>query len=423
MCSEYSRYSKYKNGGVGMRYLYDELKKALGGKVVDTSKTTVIKNWTPNNIRILIITRNCIVVVKHIGQAVQYNLDSNLFFEDLEQAGYGAGRNDLTNLLRKRSLSCLEEIYVDGVFQNYPSVMDINKYANESIAKSSRLRYYGYIKSYIFDIAGYIRSTEISRNVLYTLAKDENRKGKIDIMCSETGVENWYEKHYLRPQYYQMDNPKGNLAIHFNKVERYCKEIEGKLEEEKTANALMNIIKSIIAKDEINIASLDSLYIITGFLSRNKDDEVNGMVLNTIVSCVKKYRSGNRISGFYEDIARKLTDSYHVLNTYSAGKMDVYDHERGNTLNVNSLKDKMNGFLPIGVLLDDICCTATDELRKKKKIDTIGMALTMCGDEIPNGKLRDSYLNGVESGTEDLHGYIKYLCELCGMNYDYVYKA
>ena len=43
-----------------MGYIHDKLKEALGGSKVIDSKNTVISDWTPNNIKVLVISKNFI---------------------------------------------------------------------------------------------------------------------------------------------------------------------------------------------------------------------------------------------------------------------------------------------------------------------------------------------------------------------------
>ena len=216
-----------------MSYLYDKLKEALGGEVVVSNKSAVIKNWSPNNIKALLISRNYIIVVKHLGASMgcakQFDLDVDMVAQDLDALmRTNFGKPKLNTLLSKRSLSCLEEIYVDAMFQNYPQVLDIEGYVKE--LTNSRLRYYGYVEFPVGNFADYLnnayRQAKAQGNLGYSIATDTNRGGYLRVEYKSTNCEDWYTKYYLRPQFYQMDSEKGSLAVHFRKFEADYEEIQ-----------------------------------------------------------------------------------------------------------------------------------------------------------------------------------------------------
>ena len=122
-----------------MGYIYDSLKLAIGGSA---NTNSVIKNWSPNEIRAIYIMRACIVVAYYTKDVKYVNMDQHCVIEELKR---GRINGNLNNLLENRQLSCMEEIYVDSVFAKFPALIDLPAYIRSAYNQASRLRAYGYV--------------------------------------------------------------------------------------------------------------------------------------------------------------------------------------------------------------------------------------------------------------------------------------
>lgn len=412
-----------------MSYLYDKLKEALGGEVVTSNKNTVIRNWTPNNIKALIISRYYIVVVKHLGLnmgcAKQYDLDVNLVAQDLDELfRTNYGKPKLNSLLTKRSLSCLEEIYVDSMFQNYPQVLDLQGYMRELVSTMSRIRFFGYGEFPIgVNVAEYLsnayRNAYNSGNYDYSIAKDSNR-GAIRLEYRELNKKDWYTRYYLRPQFYQMDVERGNLAVHFRKFESDYAKCANKIAENDKLNAVREVIHDIVLRDDkVVLNSIDNLLT---YLYKNKNDGVCSVALSATKKAIEE--SVKPVKGLTLDIIRKSTgwnDNY-LFEAYSK-KYKVLGNA-SDELDLDTLlklHDEGEGFIRVKWVLDSICLRITEELLNKGKKDVVGMALMINRSKIPDGRFNSGYINN-PNDTDSLEGFYSYLCDLVGCSEDELYK-
>lgn len=401
-----------------MSYLYDKLKEALGGEKVVASKNTVISGWSPNNIKAIIITRNGIIVSAHAylltkGSYVSnVHLDSNLVEEDLETINRtNYGKPKLNTLLTRRSLSCLEEIYIDSAFMNYPRVIDLLSYVTDLTGSGvSRLRYFGYInvKSEYALTTISMRYTKNMKNIGYSLAKDSERENLCVIQYKDVGNENWYKNYNLRPQYYKIDSEKSNLAMHFRKVDDT---IEKGISQEKDNTISVvkeSAIKTIVGFDENNSEYLDKVIGIMQHISRNKNDSISKI----LGECFSKVISQDRtVKGLSEkDVS---TNNHSLFEFYK--KCNVFDKNSSNDISIEDLKgylDSKKGFLDIPKLVDDILYMFVDKLRKKGYSDLVGMSLTVVKDALPECKITEEL--GISARGNSLQGLFYLLGELIG---------
>ena len=84
-------------------YIYSKVKEALGGIKMGSSSKSVIKDWTPNGVKALVICRNFIIVANHIKPPRLYQLDLSEVTKDLQGSG---STGAIHNLLKQRQLSC-----------------------------------------------------------------------------------------------------------------------------------------------------------------------------------------------------------------------------------------------------------------------------------------------------------------------------
>ena len=237
-----------------MSYLYDSLKNALGGKNIKAG--TIIKDWSPNEVRTIVIMRNFIFIADYIKQPKIYALDVNEVIQDLSNPNR---RGSLNNLLENRQLSCLEEIYVDNALSSYKGVISLEDYVSSVFNQSSRLRYYGYINTCDAVVLQKVYSQVlIDGNMDFTIAKSIG-----GISYKDTNNTEWYKRYNLRPQYYTMDGEKGKLSIYFNK----CEHIVGdKLQYENTRNAQLELNKTLVNMFKVDLDRLSELKLLMQFV-------------------------------------------------------------------------------------------------------------------------------------------------------------
>lgn len=402
-----------------MSYIFDKLKEALGGEKYLSSRTSVIRDWTPNNIRALIIARGYILVLHHVGGfegAKIVKLDVNLVAQDLESLQRNISSPKLNSILKKRSLSCLEEVYVDSVFavSNCP-IIDIMGYVNDLLSSSSRLRYFGYGE---FPLGSEVVIKDLYRqnksNLNYSLAKDTNCPINLEVRGVENN--NWYKNYFLRPKYYKLDEDKGRLALHFRKFEN---DYEKFIENEKKAqqnNILEEGLRKVVEIDNTNIPYLRKVDNLLLYLAKNPNDAVSSLSLKAVR---KVLLSRNVIKGLEKKkvigVLGNLKEREYLLKSYE--RYGVLDNSKDSSLDVEEVKKLISnkkGFIDIESTLDGICLEVTSVLLKNGYKDLVSVALLLTEKYIPNGKTRELYIKK-KSNNSCAEGYFNYLGELIGV--------
>lgn len=225
--------------------LYQELKKAVTGSEKDVQ---LPKNWTPNNVRAIIVTRAGIVLYYFTKMPKIVRLNIQEMEKDIAKNG---STGSLQNVLNKRQLSCLEEIYVDSVFKNYKGSFNLENYVDSLVSSSSRLRYYGYIDFNILETVYESYQKAFYNDVKsYIYALDKDKKG---VEIYSTNNSKWFEKYNLRPTEYSADNKAGNLAACLRVIEKQEKEkydeIQAKSKQEVRAIAYKTLVSRDISHD------------------------------------------------------------------------------------------------------------------------------------------------------------------------------
>lgn len=409
-------------------YLYDKLKEALGGKYVTDSKSNIINDWTPNGLRMLIISRNFIITVNHLGVfggcTKMVNLDVNLVAQDLDYLSKNNyGKAKLNSLLTKRSFSCLEEIYVDAMFKNYPQVLNLQEYAKEAVSSNARLRFIGYGEFNDFSLRDYIntacKEAYSKKNYGYSLAKDNNRPCKLEY--AEVNNPEWYKKYYLRPQFYKKDNPNGDLAIHFKKISEGYNKVTSEAKIEINLSDLKGDFLEIIDRDTNNLGYFDrlgNLFKVLESMKSGKGDAVAVILLPIVAQCLKGTKFG-KIAGLTDLVVKKLAegemgDSYFQYVRVLYNKYGLYDESESNKLDVGKYLGSKEGFLPVNSILSDLCVAITDKMLKEGYKDVVGMALTINGSNIPEGSFRSKYLKNVSNESNGYEGYFDYIGDIIG---------
>lgn len=402
-----------------MGYLYDSLKKALGGKM-STSASAVINNWSPNEVRALFIGKDFILVAHHIKRPSLYVLDMNLVIQDL---AYNGSTGALHNLLSQRQLSCMEEIYVDSIFKNYLGLFNMEGYISRLLNDRSRLRYYGYFQS----ISGadiYERYNKVSLNgdVMYSYAGDTGR-GKM-LQFFSVGNSTWYKNYNLRPSRYSMDSEKGNLARWFRNTE---KSIEVYISEEKSAKLRENtefLIAELFKQDLENLDVLVKLLNFKKVFSNNRDiifrkvcDLITENILNGEVAM--EIYSKDLVSALSNSGIEAGNKEKYLLGVYgNLGILPTSSRELDLELMVD-LAEKHNGFICLKDKLDGLCCKLYERVKGSYGNIMNLMVLEEIGEVIPKGKFFDmAYVGSSPYRGSSLDGYLCYILGVCGLSED-----
>ena len=394
-----------------MSYLYDNLKEVLGGDKLVSSRNVLIDGWTPNNVKALVLCRDGIIVVNHMpGSIVKFKpLEIKLVVKDLEEvSNSNFGKPKLNSLLLRRSFSCLEEIYIDTVFMNHPSVVDVLGYVSELTSSISRLRFFGFI-----DLSGQ-NSRVVAKfyqdNVRkhgYSLALDKSREGFIKIQYKSTNNDTWYKNYHLRPQYYKQDNDTGSLAMHFRKVESL---IEKELadENEKLANGVIeSAIKTIVGFDEEYVGYLVRLKNI--FKGKGKDsikDICRSKLQDVLASDKVVFGLSKQHVSCASDILLEFYCNCNVLDRTKGNQIKLKD--------LNKYLETKKGFLGIPNLLDDFTYEFVKSLKHNGYSDLVGIGIMVCSKELPECKLSREF--GFKAGGSSVEGFFSLLSELLGVS-------
>lgn len=398
-----------------MGYLHDKLKEAIG--LVD-SKSSIIREWTPNNIKTLIIGKHYMLVVHHIGGFNGHKivkLDESLLLEDMKRLAKNGGNPKLNTILKKRSLSCLEEFYVDSIYIGFPVIVDIMGYVEELVKTTSRLRYFGY-GEFPLESSDWINKSYISnkQNFDYSLATDNNRPFNLEFR--NVGYKDWYKNYYLRPQFYEKDKENGKLSLHFKKFENdYKSYLLSKNKEDSIKNLEVTLKEIVCVNDKNNIVYLKKFDMLLSHLTKYTKDEVVSYIFNI---CKNRITKREPVEGLTKELVLKTlkdcNDRDYLLKSYE--RYGVISKEN-TTLNKDKLQEYIRqgkGFINIQGILDDICLESTKVLINEGYKDLVGMSLYFMERDIPCGNFRDTFIKK-QSDSKDLNGYFKYLGELIGV--------
>lgn len=408
-----------------MGYMYENVKKLCGGNRV-ASNSRVITDWTPNAIRCLIISRNFIFVAHHgTKPAVLLPLSEVEAANDVKKNG---SSGSLTNLLNRRQLSCMEEIYVDYAFRDYKGFLNLESYVAELTRDgSSRLRYYGYGD---FTQVGNIlvelyRDTLINFNYMFTYANYKHR-GKLEYFS--TGIDDWYTKYNLRPQYYGLDGPKGTLSIYFRRCEDEVKKKILASRNVTIQEKIRGIFAEIYKIDAKNYESILLIKRLVKYCLSNefqKSDKIRGLVCVNIVKNIKGI--GNTAS-----IVNGLTPEIVGLNLRNISTVErelIHEYKNIGVVKISKSEDNLEeilqsmleiykqgtGFLNIPTVFDNICLM----IHTDKSVDKLlsGVNCMSVIDKIPNGSFRKAFVKG-ESGADknELSGYLSYIFGVVGVS-------
>lgn len=399
-----------------MGYLYDKVKLALGGNKFSSSHSGVVSDWSPNSVKALFITRGYIIVVNHVKVPKLYKLDVNESSLDISKNGSGGA---LHNLLSQRQLSCMEEIYVDAVFNNYKGMMDLQGYVNKTIRESSRLRYYGYIdvNSNPQEIVNKYTKEKMEMNPLYAYATDKTRSAALQYY--EVGNKQWYKNYNLRPQYYKLDADNGLLDRWFRKSESKIEELLNKQTEELENKSRNDIIHALFVTDVNRAKSLKLLMELYTFTGKRSDNDLFKAVHRSIssalknVSPVKGFRVVDLQNTFKAEGCKVNDVDNYIISSYA--ELHIFDSSKAEGITFEELVEfakKNDGFLLLTGLLEDICCRLWSSSKRDVKIQ-IKLVSVKCTDELPEGKFSEA-LGLKVKGNGSYSGYLDVLLGICG---------
>lgn len=401
-----------------MGYLYDKLKTALGGSKFSSSHVGVMKDWTPNGVKAIFICRDFILVANHVKPPKLYSLDMNEVAVDIQRNG---STGALHNLLAQRQLSCLEEIYVDSLFQQYRGALDLQGYISKLLNEKSRLRYYGYISNANSQevLEKYSRA-KLDGNAFYSYAGDSSRTANLQYQTVENPT--WYKNYNLRPQHYALDAENGVLARWFRKCEG---DLEKYISDKKASAENMaksQLIKALLDVDKGEYSLLKKFLLLRKYLNKHAsswNDAIRSIVKEEINDLFSN-RSAWKIQYFTLDWLKStgisLDNSYlGLLQSYS--HLGVCDSIQGDSNPEVPLKTMQEwytegeGFLLLKSRLDTLCYRILERVKKKSKIYAATTILAVEGVDTPEGTVSSEYK---KSGNGSVEGYWQIILNLCG---------
>ena len=231
-------------------YYYSALEKALGGSK-RLSATGFIDDWSPNNIRSLILGTGYIILETHIGKNKfrPLVLDQNLVYEEISSGDF---IDPLLIFSKRKAFSCLEEVIIDT---NLPFSWDF--LLDDRVNTRSRLRavsraeisqiegsaIYGFLSQYRSENKNSLLGTALSTNIPVE-SKVIDEEGK------------YYTKHLLRERYYGLDKEGGLLDKHFKKLED---ELSTAAQKQNQQNQIKNLVRDYVSMDLEYVDALDNL--------------------------------------------------------------------------------------------------------------------------------------------------------------------
>lgn len=398
-------------------YIYSKVKEALGGRNMSSSRNTVIKDWSPNMVKALVICRNFIIVANHVNPPRMHQLDVQEVVKDLEGSG---STGALHNLLKQRQLSCLEEIYVDSMFNNYKHIFNMDAYISSLLNEKSRLRVYGYCDGTNPGMAGEMfnnyRNAQIRGDFSYCYAYDKSRTSVVQY--KEVGNIDWYKNYNLRPQYYSLDAEKGKLHTWFKKCENSVKADIESAEKEADSTNRAGYIQKLFSQDVNNYLHLVHLMSLNKWLRSNSKDSID----RTVLSSINKNLSDLKVLGLCAEEVRgaigdKITPqgaviikAYKSLGVFDSGKKCIIS-----TNDLKNLHDSGDGFIRLYTVVESICYDIISDAVKKKGTELMSVYTAFIHNSTMIGSKRICHLLKREPESSDnIQGYISFLYGVCG---------
>lgn len=334
--------------------------------------------YSPNNVRAIFIGVEFIAVVPHVGPVRRVLLKYEEVCNDIQKNG---STGCLNNLLTKHQMSCLEEIYVDGTYQQCKGLINLESYIQTLLKDSTRIRCYGYCSGVSYEE---IKSKYCSGVSDYLYGMDNNRAGRI----SGTPVNNpmWYTKHMLRPNDYELDSPKRELSIKLNKIEA---QMSAAVAEKRKAEEVKTVSQALaeVMRRDITILSSKSYALYRG-----------------LVASITRNNVKNEICGrMHKEISKGLElRKSNLLSICSNGK----GVERFSpTVSIVTFSQVVNTALKSTGLGLDAC--------KKLKVDLHNCYRELALISQEKDELNLEFLTRVLSSEQGLSGYNTMMLNMC----------
>ena len=402
-----------------MGYLYDSLKNAIGGK--SPTAGSVIKGWSPNEIRCIFIMRNFIMVTDYLKPPKIIWLDPAEVGNDL---GTFRRSGNLNNLLESRQLSCLEEIYVDIAFEHLSTIIDLRAYIQKVYNQTSRLRYFGYINpiddTSANQLASYANSVMLNGTFDFTFAKSVQG---LNLNAIATENANWYKKYNLRPQYYDVDTPRGRLHTYFAKCERTILETAESSRRAEELQSLNQVLSGMLQVDLNSVERISDIQYLINY-ARNCDESLKVIADRVRAQINCKYPVDGLNSEVFTNLLndnriRKSNALSYLMERYKRG--GVFDTQ-GKNLTTEKLVP-LDGFFRLGMRLDLALADVIQTIGKNS--ETKLMILNTCKTvgKLPKGKLSailksKGFNNFTEVQEFDRELLIRFFYTLCGYDED-----
>lgn len=406
-----------------MGYIYDKLKEALGGSKFSSSHQSVVKDWTPNNVKALFIYRDFIFVAHHTRLPKVIPLNINEFSMDIQQNGRSGA---LHNLLAQRQLSCMEEFYVDSSFMNYPGAMDMGAYIGKLVTERSRLRYHGYISGVnVEELRERFSRAKLNGDPLYAYATDGSRSASM----SYTAVNNpmWYKNYYLRPQFYAMDAENGELYRWLTRAEGVIaskvQERSAALEEEGIRKAL-----NMLVSQDLQVLEEVMIYLnLQAYLNKARGDKVFRCVLRGMLEgekCFRRDIPGLRLEVLMAPITGICRDERlrgNLIRIYR--RFNVFEIRGESSLELDKLLELVkseSGLLQVSDILNTVLYEIYLALSNMYSSGVLLLVIEArkYADRVPSGRFREAIGLGEGSvnSLEAVQGCIDVLLGICGWN-------
>lgn len=256
-----------------LRLLKNKINKGIA---VDEKVNTLITNWSPNNVRRLVIGFNFAIVQYYVTGGKYKKLIEIVDFRKVlqKESEYLQGQNImkyksiLTALVDGRICSSVEEIIFSA--NKYPQQLlnidtDLSKLASDAEKLENRfvrLRQVSIVNLPEESIIFLLQQAKAPGMLVLDVLKERGTDFKL---IYESHKDNWWRGTNLRSKWYSMDNEGGPLSNYFNKLkdkmeeeerQRKLDEIDSKKSRELIENAIPPLVvmithvKSLMTKSE-----------------------------------------------------------------------------------------------------------------------------------------------------------------------------
>lgn len=241
---------------------FEILRKEINrGLKVEEKSGVMINDWTPNNVRRLIIGTDCAIVCYHVTggkfttlmKVVEFGTDSSAECFEYHQ-GEANIKPLLSVLVDGRICSCIEEIVFctagyDADMLRFDSDLSILLGNKKDVTASTlhnrfpRLHSIYKVNDIVPNIWEQVQNSKSASTLLYTTLVGAG----VRVMDYNQVALDWYKGSYLRPNLYTMDGPEGALARRFESVKAYYLNLEhnvkmAKAEAQKYAKTRENFL-------------------------------------------------------------------------------------------------------------------------------------------------------------------------------------